>query len=170
LRRLAQTISWILLLGIAALSFVPPTLRPITCLPHIVEHAALYFITGCAFGLSYSNRFFTWLAGLSTFTLAIEIAQLWIPGRHARGLDFLVDIFSICAGLGIGVKLAPRSRVRSQPPLTVPRASSPRSAACDGGLRVVGISKLERSVLCLCRLTSRSPFCPVACLIKSSKK
>jgi hypothetical protein len=34
--------------------------------------------------------------------------QLWIPGRHARGLDFLVDVFSISGGLGIGVMLAPR--------------------------------------------------------------
>jgi VanZ family protein len=108
LRRLAQTTSWILLLAIAALSFVPPPLRPITCLPHIVEHTAIYFIAGCAFGLGYPNRFLTWLAGLSTFTLAIEIVQLWIPGRHARGLDFLVDVLSISAGLGIGVKLAPR--------------------------------------------------------------
>jgi len=101
LRRLTQTISWILLLAIAALSFVPPPLRPITGLPHIVEHAATYLIAGCAFGLGYPNRFLTSLAGLSTFTLAIELVQLWIPGRHARGLDFLVDVFSLSLGLGI---------------------------------------------------------------------
>jgi len=109
LRRLAQTTGWISLLVIAALSFVPPSLRPITFFPNIVEHAVIYFIAGCAFGIGYPNRFLKWLAGLSTFTLAIEIVQLWIPGRHARWLDFLVDAFSISAGLGIGVMLAQRS-------------------------------------------------------------
>jgi VanZ family protein len=109
LRRLAQTAGWILLVAIATLSFVPPPLRPITSLPHVMEHAAIYFLAGCAFGLGCPNRFLTWLAGLSTFTLAIEIVQLWIPGRHARGLDFLVDVFSISVGLGIGVMLARRS-------------------------------------------------------------
>jgi VanZ family protein len=106
LRRLARTTGWILLLAIAALSFVPPPLRPITCLPHIAEHAAIYSLAGCAVGLGYPNRFLKWLAGLGTFTLAIEIVQLWIPGRHARWLDFLVDVFSISVGLGIGVMLA----------------------------------------------------------------
>ena len=109
MRRLAQTTGWILLLAIAALSFVPPSLRPVTFLPHIVEHLVMFFIAGCAFGIGYPNRFLKWLAGLSTFTLAIEIVQLWIPGRHARGLDFLVDVFSVSVGLGIGTVLARRS-------------------------------------------------------------
>jgi VanZ family protein len=109
LRRLAQTTGWILLLAIAALSVVPPPLRPITSLPHVMEHAAIYFLAGSAFGLSHPNRFLAWLAGLNTFALAIEIVQLWIPGRHARGLDVLVDVFSISVGLGIGMMLARRS-------------------------------------------------------------
>ena len=106
MRRLTQATGWILLFAIAAVSVVPAELRPITILPHDWEHAAICLIAGCAFGLGYTNGFVAWLVGLSTFTLAIEIAQLWIPGRHARVEDFLVDVFSISVGLGIGTMLA----------------------------------------------------------------
>ena len=81
-QRLAQASGWILLFAIAAVSVVPAELRPNTALPHDLEHAGIYFLAGCAFGLSYPNRFLAWLVGLSTSTLAIEIAQLWVPGRH----------------------------------------------------------------------------------------
>jgi VanZ family protein len=104
-QRLAQTIGWILLFAIAAVSVVPAELRPNTTLPHDLEHAGIYFLAGCAFGLSYPNRFLAWLVGLSTFTLAIEIAQLWVPGRHVRVMDFLVGVFSIGVGLSIGAML-----------------------------------------------------------------
>jgi VanZ family protein len=107
--RLAKILGWILLLAIAALSVVPPTLRPVTILPHDFEHAAIFFLAGCAFGLGYKNGFLAWLLGLSTFTLAIEITQRWIPGRHARGLDFFVDVFSIGVGLAVGAMVARRS-------------------------------------------------------------
>ena len=32
---------------------------------------------------------------------AIEIAQLWVPGRHARLIDFLVDTTAACIGIGL---------------------------------------------------------------------
>jgi hypothetical protein len=69
MRRIAQATSWILLFSIAALSVVPPDLRPVTILPHDMEHAALYFLAGCAFGLVYADHFVTTLVGLSAFTL-----------------------------------------------------------------------------------------------------
>ena len=113
-QRLAQILGWILLLAIVALSVVPPSLRPVTILPHDFEHAAIFLFAGGAFGLGYKNGFLAWLLGLSTFTLAIEITQRWIPGRHARGLDFFVDVFSIGVGLTIGAMVARRfQRLRS---------------------------------------------------------
>ena len=89
-------------MAIAAVSVVPPAVRPVTILPHYLKHAAIYFLVGCAFGLGYPNIFVAWLVRLSAFTLAIEVAQLWIPGRHARVSDLLVDTFSIGIGLLIG--------------------------------------------------------------------
>jgi len=64
------------------------------------------FFAGCALGVGYPNSFLGWLLGLTAFSLAIEVAQLLIPGRHARLLDFVVDTVSIGVGLAIGTRLA----------------------------------------------------------------
>ena len=106
MRRLAQATGWILLFGIAYISIVPPELRPETVLPHDLEHATIFFLAGCAFGIGYPNGFQNSLLGLTAFTLAIEIAQVWVSGRHARLLDFAVDAVSIGMGLAIGATLA----------------------------------------------------------------
>ncbi len=31
----------------------------------------------------------------------LEILQLWVPGRHARFEDFVVDALAACAGLTV---------------------------------------------------------------------
>src|SRR5215510_2694708 len=111
MRRLARATGWILLFGIAVISIAPPELRPETVLPHDLEHATIFFLAGCAFGIGYPNGFQNWLLGLTAFTLAIEIAQVWVSGRHARLLDFAVDAVSIGIGLAIGATLA---RVRKR--------------------------------------------------------
>jgi len=108
-----QVAGWTLLFAIVALSLAPQPLRPVTPVPHIAEHATIFFFAGLALGLAYSSRFLEWLLGLSTFTLGIEIAQLWVPGRHARWLDFIVDVSAIALGLGIGFILSKRSTILS---------------------------------------------------------
>jgi VanZ family protein len=112
MRRLAQATGWILLFAIAAVSIVPPELRPDTALPHGLEHAAIYFLAGLAFGISYPNDLLAWLIGLCAFTLVVEVTQLWIPGRHARLSDFLIDACAISGGLVVGAmlrRLTPRA-------------------------------------------------------------
>ena len=108
MRRMAQATSWILLFSIAALSVVPADLRPVTIFAHDVEHAAIYFLAGCAFGRAYADHFVITLVGLSAFTLVMEVIQIWIPGRHARASDFVVDAFAIAVGLVGGAALAQR--------------------------------------------------------------
>jgi VanZ family protein len=98
MRRIAQAICWVSLSAVVALSVTPAEMRPVTIFPHDFEHAAVYFIAGCAFGLVYSVNFVGCLAGLSGFTLLVEVIQHWIPGRHPRVSDF--------AGLVGGVALA----------------------------------------------------------------
>lgn len=110
MRRIAQAICWVSLSAVVALSVTPAEMRPVTIFPHDFEHAAIYFIAGCAFGLVYSANFVGCLAGLSGFTLLVEVIQLWIPGRHPRVSDFLVDAFAITAGLVGGVALAQFTR------------------------------------------------------------
>jgi VanZ family protein len=106
MRRIGQAIGWVLLFAIAALSVVPAEFRPVTIFPHDLEHAAIYFLAGCAFGVACSENFVRYLVGLNAFTLLVEFMQIWVPGRHARVSDFLVDAFAITAGLVGGVALA----------------------------------------------------------------
>ena len=108
-QKLFRAIGYFLLLVIAVLSVVPqayvPALSPATYadrLIHIIEHATIFLLAGLAFGIGYPNRIVFSFLGLGTYTLGVEIAQLWIPGRHARVSDFLVDIIAVSVGLYMG--------------------------------------------------------------------
>jgi VanZ family protein len=61
---------------------------------------------GFAFGGGYSDRRWSLLGGLVLFAGAIELAQLWIPGRHSRASDFFVNATAACIGLGLGILLS----------------------------------------------------------------
>jgi hypothetical protein len=65
------------------------------------EHALAFVLIGLAFGLAYPrNRLFT--VGVSVVMIGVlELLQLWIPGRHARLEDFVVDAVAASAGFMI---------------------------------------------------------------------
>jgi VanZ family protein len=73
------------------LSLVPPSLRPETGAPQSVEHFTVYAAIGFAFGLGYKHRHDLLAITLVIFSGSIEIAQLFVPGRHARLSDFIID-------------------------------------------------------------------------------
>ena len=99
--KLARIAAWVLTAAIVVLSLVPPTLRFETSAPHSVEHFAIYVATGFAFGLGYKQRHDLLAILLVIFTGSIEIAQLFVPGRHARISDFIIDAMAACIGLVI---------------------------------------------------------------------
>ena len=83
------------------LSLVPPSYRPITEASHNLEHLAIFWATGFAFGVAYPDKSFALVIELVIFCGAIELAQRWVPGRHARLSDFIVDAAAACIGLGV---------------------------------------------------------------------
>jgi len=97
--RLARIVAWSLAVAIIVLSLVPAGLRPITAAPHDLEHFTIYFATGLAFALGYDLRRSLLATLFVLFAGAIEIAQLFVPGRHARLSDFVVDALAMCIGL-----------------------------------------------------------------------
>jgi len=101
----ARVTGWLLAAIIAVLSFVPPWLRPQTPMPQGLEHFAIFAITGFAFGIGYNRRPIPVMVALVIFAAAIEIAQLYVPGRHARLSDFIIDALALC--LGVAVALVP---------------------------------------------------------------
>ena len=94
------------------LSVVPATLRPETSLPHSLEHFAIFWATGLAFALGYSVTPLLAML-LITFSGAVEIMQLFIPGRHARLSDFIIDALASVIGL-ITVSLVAQMRSRTR--------------------------------------------------------
>jgi VanZ family protein len=105
---ISQASAWILLMTIAVLSLVPAQDRPVTSLPHLVEHISIFLVTGLAFGVGYPQRRLFQFVTLLAFTAAIELAQLLVPGRHARLSDFLIDALGMTVGLSIGFIASPK--------------------------------------------------------------
>jgi VanZ family protein len=91
LQRTNRVAAWTALMIIVVLTVVPPGLRPVTVAPHGIEHAAAFLLAGILFGIAYVGREWILTAGAIVFCAAIEAAQLYVPGRHARISDLIVD-------------------------------------------------------------------------------
>jgi hypothetical protein len=94
----AMSVALGLATAIIVLSVVPPTLRPETGLPHGLEHFTIFWATGLAFALGCQLKPGLLATLLVFFSGAVEIAQLFVPGRHARMTDFIVDGLAITVG------------------------------------------------------------------------
>jgi hypothetical protein len=105
MQRIFQVAAWLLALAIVVLSLGPPSTRPVTGAGHDVEHLLAFMATGLAFGLGYPLQFWILAVALPIFAAAIEVAQIWVPGRHARLSDFLVDAAALCLGVGLSYLL-----------------------------------------------------------------
>src|SRR5258706_16190723 len=86
---------------VIVLSLSPPSIRPTTGAAHGLEILLIFLATGMAVGFGYSRRARLLILALPTFAAAIEIAQNWVSGRHARMTDFLVDAAASCFGVGL---------------------------------------------------------------------
>jgi VanZ family protein len=104
-RNISRVTGWFVLAAIIVLSLVPPGARPTTFLPHKIEHAAIFLLDGVAFGIAYCGHEWLLSTGAVIFCASIELAQLAIPGRHARLSDFVVDAIAICVGIFAGSRL-----------------------------------------------------------------
>ena len=111
--RNARIIAWLLVIILTLLSVVPPWLRPNTNVSHNVEHFAALFVTGLAFGLGYNRRPVMVALVLVLFCAAIETVQLFVPGRHSRLSDFIVDAAAAMAGVTVAF-VGDRVRARFQ--------------------------------------------------------
>jgi VanZ family protein len=122
--------------AIVVLSVVPPTLRLETGLPHGIEHFVIYWGTGLAFALGYELKPALLATRLVFFSGAVEIAQLFVPGRHARLSDFIVDASAITVGVMAVSKLVTQGSARSNAKSPLPAALVDRGRqgtfrACD---------------------------------------
>lgn len=97
--------AWLLTVAVTFATLGPPQYRPHSPLGQDGEHALAFVLVGLAFGLAYPRR--RLLTALIAVVLigVLELLQLWMPGRHARLQDFVVDALAACAGIAVAAML-----------------------------------------------------------------
>ena len=101
MRSICKAIAWILAVAIVVLSVVPASERPTIGLSHNMEHLAVYLATGLTFAIGYRDRLVVVAGAFLLFCGLIEVVQFWVPGRHARLSDFIVDVVGADIGVAI---------------------------------------------------------------------
>lgn len=102
---LVRLSAWVLAAAVAFATLGPPQYRPHAHLGHDGEHALAFILIGLAFGFAYRSHRPITAAIIVVLTGALELAQLWAPGRHARLEDFVVDAATACVGIALTVIL-----------------------------------------------------------------
>jgi VanZ family protein len=97
--------AWLLAAAVTFATLGPPRYRPHANLGQDGEHALAFILIGLAFGLAYRQHRLLSAAIAVALTGALEIAQFWAPGRHARLEDFIVDALAACAGFVVAALL-----------------------------------------------------------------
>ena len=100
-----RIIAWLLAAAITFATLGPPRLRPHSHLGQDGEHTLAFVLLGLAFGLAYTgNRLRT--AVITVILIGVlELLQLFVPGRHARLEDFVVDALAACIGFVVAAGL-----------------------------------------------------------------
>jgi len=105
MKTIFRLFAWLLAAAATFATLGPPRFRPHANLGHDGEHALAFILIGIAFGLAYPRHRLL-AAGIAVVgTGAIEILQIWVPGRHATWEDFVVDALTACAGLAVAAAL-----------------------------------------------------------------
>jgi VanZ family protein len=100
-----RIIAWLLAAAVAFATLGPPSYRPHSSLGQDGEHALAFILIGVAFGLAYTDHRLR-VAVIAVMMIgALELLQLWMPGRHARLEDFIVDALTACVGLAVAAAL-----------------------------------------------------------------
>ncbi|MBC9877917.1 VanZ family protein [Bradyrhizobium sp. INPA01-394B] len=95
---LLRAFAWLLAAAVTFATLGPPSLRPHSDLGQDGEHGLAFLLVGLAFGLAYRRRRLSVTAVAIVLIGLLELMQLWVPGRHARLEDFLVDAGTACIG------------------------------------------------------------------------
>jgi VanZ family protein len=100
-----RIIAWLLTAAVTFATLGPPRFRPHSDLSQDGEHALAFVLVGLAFGFAYT-RYRLLTAGIAVVLIGVlELLQLWMPGRHARFEDFIVDALAACAGIAMAAML-----------------------------------------------------------------
>ena len=91
-KSIVRAAAWLVFVVVVFVTLGSPQYRPTTELAHDVEHALAFAVLGLLFGLGYAGNRLTIVLGAVPVISLLEILQLWMPGRHARLEDFVVNL------------------------------------------------------------------------------
>lgn len=91
--------AWLLVAAIVVVTLGPPRLRPVTEMSQNFEHGLAFVVLGLAFGFGYPGRLVPLIVASLPLIGVLEVLQLWVPGRHARLSDFVVNVIAAVMGL-----------------------------------------------------------------------
>jgi VanZ family protein len=100
-----RIIAWLLTAAVTFATLGPARLRPHSEFGQDGEHALAFVLVGLAFGLAYPRRRVLTAGAAVVLIGVLELLQLWMPGRHARLEDFVVDALAACAGIAVAAML-----------------------------------------------------------------
>jgi VanZ family protein len=100
-RKIIRLIAWILLTTAVVLTIVPSEFRPVTGAPSGIEHFAMFFLIGAAFALGYARSDYPLCGAAIAFAGSLELLQLFVPTRHARLSDFVIDALAAVIGIAL---------------------------------------------------------------------
>ena len=111
-QRALSITAWALLTFIAFASLSPYSLRPELTktepgLVVMLEHVGAFGLLGLLFFFSYPERTRNVCLVIFGSAIALELAQAFLPDRHARFVDALEKIVGGGAGVMLGVALLP---------------------------------------------------------------
>jgi VanZ family protein len=108
---LIRAVGWACVVALVILSLVPGGERPHTGLPGQIEHVIAYCGTAAVLGLGYptAKARFGLVVMFAVLAVVLEMAQLWIPGRHSQFIDFAASSAGACIGM-LAVSVVDRFR------------------------------------------------------------
>jgi|SRR6185437_5692884 len=100
---LLRLFAWLLAAAVTFATLGPPGSRPHLAITHDGEHALAFGLVGLAFALAYPRQR-PMVASLTVvLTGVLELLQFFVPGRHPRLEDFVVDALAALAGFALAV-------------------------------------------------------------------
>jgi VanZ family protein len=98
---LLRLFAWLLAAAVTFATLGPAAWRPHAAITHDGEHAFAFVLLGLAFAVAYPRQRRI-AAGLSVVSIGVlELLQLFVPGRHARLEDFVVDALAALLGFAL---------------------------------------------------------------------
>jgi VanZ like family len=102
-QKILRLAAWGAVVVIAVLTLVPIEWRPHTGAPGHLEQAAAYVVAATLFSLGYPRRSLIVIIALFLiYAATLEIAQHYVPSRHASVSDWIAKSFGALIGVFVG--------------------------------------------------------------------